>query len=296
MKRIYFYLILLVIPAIIGIIYYDILNGKVKRTDFLYDSDGTVIASSPFPPSLQAIFGVDSSSNHMAYEVLSGYRITLALLIIIALLSLIIAIVIGTLLAFNKRSGIFFQAVVDPFFYIPQSILAYILLRPVLYEPIDGFENSSQFRVVYHIVILILLMIPTTIALVKESTEMIIEKEFIDSAYTLSPSKIHIYLKHIVPNMTLQYFITFLRILFQTLIVISHLAFFKIFFGGTDVCYGPACEIIEKPVLPELSSLMGYHFHDLSFAWWTFYAPLMAIIYMIVLVQMMVQRLENLNH
>lgn len=34
MKRIYFYLILLVIPAIIGIIYYDILNGKVKERIF----------------------------------------------------------------------------------------------------------------------------------------------------------------------------------------------------------------------------------------------------------------------
>lgn len=293
MKKIYIYLTLLILPAIVGIIYFDIFNGKVKRTDFLYDSRGSIISSSPFPPSRHAVFGVDSSSNHMTYEVLSGYRLTLLILIIIALVSLTLAIIIGTYLAFSKRSGTFLQAVSNPFFYIPQSILAYIFLRPVLYEPFNGFENSADYRILVNIMILILLMIPTTVVLIKESTEIILGKEFIVSAYTFSPSKTHIYFKHVWPNMTTQYFITFLRLLFQTLIIISHLAFFKIFFGGTDVCYGPACEIIEKPVFPELSSLMGYHFNDLTIAWWTFYAPLMAIIYMMLLMQMMVRVLEK---
>ncbi len=294
MRKIYTYLMLLILPAVIGVVYFDVLGKKVKKTNFYYDDNGAIISSSPFPPSSRAIFGVDANSNHMAFEVLSGYRMTLALIVVVAFISLLIAVIIGTVLAYNKRNSMLYQAAINPFFYIPQSILAYILLRPVLYETIDGFENGVVFRIFYNVVILILLMTPTTIALIKETTELILEKEFIDSAFTISPSRLHIYIRHILPNMTLQYLIIFLRVLFQVLMVISHLAFFKLFFGGTDVCYGPACIIIEQPVLPELSSLLGYHFHDLASAWWTFYAPLSAIIYMMILTQLTVRGLNRL--
>lgn len=123
MKRIYLSICLLIIPAIIGFIYFDILKGKVKKTNFLYDKDGNMLASSPFPPGKDYIFGVDRNSRHMAYEVLSGYRITLTLLIVVALMTLIIAIIIGTYLAFKKSKLAFVDQFLHPFFYIPQSIL-----------------------------------------------------------------------------------------------------------------------------------------------------------------------------
>ncbi|TDL36917.1 hypothetical protein EVU91_07420 [Macrococcoides bohemicum] len=295
MKRIYLSICLLIIPAIIGFIYFDILNGKVKKTNFLYDKDGNMLASSPFPPGKDYIFGVNRNSRHMTYEVLSGYRITLTLLIVVALMTLIIAIIIGTYLAFKKSNLALIDQFLHPFFYIPQSILGYLLLKPILYEPINQFTTTQSFRIIFNLIILILLMLPTTIVLVKSATQMILEKEFISSAKTMSPSKVYIFIKHILPNMLIQYVIVFFRIMFQTLVVISHLAFFKIFFGGTDVCYGPGCLINEQPTIPELSSLLGFHFYDLQVAWWTFYSPLFAIIYMLFICQYVYQRLDVMS-
>lgn len=295
MKRIYLSICLLIIPAIIGFIYFDILKGKVKKTNFLYDKDGNMLASSPFPPGKDYIFGVDRNSRHMAYEVLSGYRITLSLLIVVALMTLIIAIIIGTYLAFKKSKLAFIDQFMHPFFYIPQSILGYLLLKPILYEPIGQFTTTQSFRIIFNLIILIILMLPTTIVLVRSATQMILEKEFISSAKTMSPSKVYIFLKHSLPNMLIQYVIIFFRIMFQTLVVISHLAFFKIFFGGTDVCYGPGCLINEQPTIPELSSLLGFHFYDLQVAWWTFYSPLIAIIYMLFICQYVYQRLDVMS-
>ncbi|WP_414052734.1 ABC transporter permease subunit [Macrococcus animalis] len=295
MKRIYLFVCLLLIPALISIIYFDVLGGKVKKTNFLYDKDGNMIASSPFPPGKDYIFGVDRNSRHMAYEVLSGYRITLGILIIVAIITLIIAILIGTYLAFKKTNLNIFESFMQPFFYIPQSILGYLLLRPILYEPIDQFTTTQSYRIIFNLIILIVLMLPTTILLVKSATQMILEKEFISSARTMSPSKAYIFKKHLLPNMLIQYFIVFFRIMFQTLVVISHLAFFKILFGGTDVCYGPGCLINEQPTIPELSSLLGFHFYDLQIAWWTFYAPLLAIIYILFICQYIYQRLDLIS-
>src|SRR5699024_627612 len=95
MKRIYTLLILLLIPACVSIVYFDILKITPKTINFLYNSNGEIIKSSPFPPSLHALFGVDSGSKNMLFEVLSGYRITLFLIIIIASLSMLISIFIG---------------------------------------------------------------------------------------------------------------------------------------------------------------------------------------------------------
>ncbi|WP_239772953.1 hypothetical protein [Mammaliicoccus sp. I-M36] len=57
-----------------------------------------------------------------------------------------------------------------------------------------------------------------------------------------------------------------------------HLAFCKIFFGGTKVCYDPACEIIERPSINDLSNLLGFHSNELTTNWWAFYTSLVGIL------------------
>ncbi|QRO86072.1 ABC transporter permease subunit [Mammaliicoccus vitulinus] len=166
-------------------------------------------------------------------------------------------------------------------------------MQPLLYETIDGFTTTTQFRIIYNIIILTILMTPTTTMLIKEATQQILDKEYINIAYTISPSHIHIFIKHVLPNIQTQYIIIFLRICFQTLLVMTHLAFCKFFFGGTKVCYGPACEIIERPSINDLSSLLGFHSNELTSNWWTFYAPLVAILYLFIIINLMSNGLKR---
>lgn len=287
MKKIYLYFILLTLPAIIGILLFDIVKYKPKKIRFEYNEKGDMIASSPFPPTWRAIFGVDRNSNNMLFEVLSGYRITFILIIFVALTVLIIAIIAGSYFAIKKRNTNIFDIFLNAFFFIPQSIIAYIVLQPIIYEPLEGFKTSLLYRSLYYLIIIIILMIPTTIGLIKNSTELLLDKEFIKCSETMSPYTLYRYRKHIFPNMIFQYLIIFMRILFQVLIIVAHLSFFKLYFGGTDVCYGPACIIIEQPSVPELSSLLGHHFTDISNAWWTFLFPLLSILYMLILIKLL---------
>ena len=136
-------------------------------------------------------------------------------------------------------------------------------------------------------------MTPTTTMLIKESTQHILNQDYIEVAYTISPHDKHIFIKHVLPNIQTQYLIIFLRICFQTLLVMTHLAFFKIFLGGTKVCYGPACEIIERPSINDLSSLLGFHSNELTTNWWTFYAPLVGILYIFIIINLMSQELKR---
>lgn len=287
MKKNYILLLLLIIPAITSIIYFDLLKLTPKPMNFIYDSNGEIMKSSPFPPSFKALFGVDAASKNMLFEVLSGYRVTLLIIVMISSLSVLCSIIVGTYLAFNHKKTSIYSVFSNALFYIPQSILAYILLQPLLYETIDGFTTTTQFRIIYNIMILTILMTPTTTILIKESTQQILNKDYIEAAYTISPSNKHIFIEHVLPNIQTQYLIIFLRICFQTLLVMTHLAFFKIFFGGTKVCYGPACEIIERPSINDLSSLLGFHSNELTTNWWTFYAPLVGILYIFIIINLL---------
>lgn len=137
----------------------------------------------------------------MLFEVLSGYRITLLIIIVISSLSVLCSIVMGTYLAFNRKTTSIYSVFSNALFYIPQSILAYILLQPLLYETIDGFTTTMQFRMTYNIIILTILMIPTTTMLIKESTQHILNQDYIEAAYTISPND-----KHILSN---KYYLTY---------------------------------------------------------------------------------------
>lgn len=159
MKKFYTLLTLLILPALVGVVYFDLLNITPKPMNFLYNSNGDIMKSSPFAPSFKALFGVDAASKNMLFEVLSGYRITLLIIIVISSLSVLCSIVMGTYLAFNRKTTSIYSVFSNALFYIPQSILAYILLQPLLYETIDGFTTTMQFRMTYNIIILTILMI-----------------------------------------------------------------------------------------------------------------------------------------
>ncbi|RXK19182.1 hypothetical protein [Macrococcus sp. DPC7161] len=293
MKKVIVYFFLLVIPFVISLIYFDILKITPQTIKFHY-KNGEMIDSAPFPPSLDTIFGVDRNGNQMLFVVLEGYKTTFLIIFLVTFIVMLFSIVFGTFVAMKFQNLSIIKSISNPFIFIPQSIIAYILLYPMIYEPIDHFKTTIEFRMFYFVLVLVLLTIPITITLIIDVTKLELQKLYIDSAKTMTPSNFYIFLKHILPNMWQQYTIVACRMMFQTIIVITHLAFFKLYFGGTDVCYGPACLYIEKPIMNELSSLVGYHFMNIGSAWWTFYSPLFAILYMLMFIHLIQHKLEQI--
>ncbi|TDM07889.1 hypothetical protein [Macrococcus lamae] len=61
-------LTLIVVPLMISVVYFDLLNRKVPQTFYLKDGKGEIIAGSPIPPGADIWFGTDADGYHIFFE------------------------------------------------------------------------------------------------------------------------------------------------------------------------------------------------------------------------------------
>ena len=73
----------------------------------------------------------------------------------------------------------------------------------------------------------------------------LIKKEFIISAKILGGSKFHIAKKHIFPLLKERFWILFGQQITQTLLVMTHLGLFNLYFGGTEITYGSFADLLN---------------------------------------------------
>ncbi|MCA1054169.1 hypothetical protein LCM10_04155 [Rossellomorea aquimaris] len=266
------FILLLVVGSLTYNFVYD---GKIPQTLLSYNEDGRIIGKAPFSPSVQHPLGTDRNGYDLLYKVLQGAQYTLGAAVVISLLSFVISFVFGIFWGFFETANRFVsQTVLSSLYFIPQSIIAYNILFPLLWEPRGGFDTTFSERVLLTIITLALITVPTTAVLISNETREILKKEFILSAKVLGGSKFFVLIKHVLPHLKARLFIIYPKIVIQVLLIIAHLGFFKLFFGGTDVCYGPFCDP-PKPIVQEWAGLMAMNFHELFNAWWIFMAPML---------------------
>jgi peptide/nickel transport system permease protein len=253
---------------------FNVTDGEIPNTFVLYDDEGRIIGDAPFPPSADFPFGTDREGDDLFYKVLEGAQYTIGAAILISILSFMLSFVIGVAGGFTKSRGRkWTQSIFTSFYFIPQSIIAYNMLYPLLWEPQQGFETSFTERVVWQAVTLAVITAPTTAILLSNETRQILDKEFVTSARVLGGSRFFLFRKHVLPHLKMRLFIIFPKITIQVLLIIAHLGFFDLYFGGTDVCYGPACDP-PQPFVQEWASIMSMSFVELTNAWWIFIIPM----------------------
>ncbi|WP_165981099.1 ABC transporter permease subunit [Macrococcus lamae] len=211
------------------------------------------------------------------------------------MLSFLLAAVIGAWLSFRKGHFDFLiDAFLTSYYFIPQAIIAYILLQPVIMETPDGFLYGTHVRVVYSTIVLVLVLLPTTLIVIRDEIRQILRRDFIESAVVLGAGKLRILFQHVMPNIKSRLMIVFTRLIYQSLMVMAHITFLAIFFAGTDVCFGAGCPSPPtKPAIRELSSLLGYHMRELYSSWWTFIVPLSFVVLLLIAFQLLSEALEN---
>ncbi|WP_175989483.1 ABC transporter permease [Bacillus sp. Marseille-Q1617] len=261
---------------VLGSLTFNILfEGKIPQTLLEYSQEGKITGKAPFGPSIEHPFGTDRNGYDMFFKVLQGAQYTLGAAVVISLLTFVVSFTFGVMWGFMKSANQFIsQTVLSSLYFIPQSIIAYNILFPLLWEPPGGFETTFSERVLLTVLTLALITVPTTAVLISNETREILKKEFIVSAKVLGGSKVFLFKKHVMPHLKLRLFIIYPKIVIQVLLIIAHLGFFQLFFGGTDVCYGPFCDP-PKPIVQEWSGLMAMNFDELFNAWWIFMAPML---------------------
>ncbi len=274
--------------------YFNVTDGKIPNTFILYDDAGKIIGDAPFPPSADFPFGTDRKGDHLFYKVLEGAQYTLGAAIVISILSFILSFYLGVVGGFiRSRAKKWTQSMFTSFYFIPQSIIAYNVLYPLLWEPPKGFETSFQERVILQVITLAVLTAPTTAILISNETQQILQKEFVTSARVLGGNKFFLFRKHILPHLKLRLFIIFPKITIQVLLIIAHLGFFQLYFGGTEVCYGPFCDP-PLPIVQEWSGMMSMNFIELYNGWWIFMVPMAFFALTILSLTGIAQGLERL--
>ncbi|XXM72386.1 ABC transporter permease [Lysinibacillus sphaericus] len=249
-------------------------GGNIPQTLLAYSQDGKVLSKAPFEPSIEHLFGTDRNGYDMFYKVLQGAQYTLGAAVVISMLSFAVSFIAGVVWGFmNSANQFISQTLLSSLYFIPQSIIAYNILFPLLWEPQGGFDTTFTERVMLTIITLAIITVPTTAVLISNETREILKKEFILSARVLGGSRLFLFKKHVMPHLKLRLFIIYPKVVIQVLLIIVHLGFFQLFFGGTDVCYGPFCDP-PKPIVQEWAGLMALNFHELFNAWWIFMVPM----------------------
>jgi peptide/nickel transport system permease protein len=258
-----------------SLIFNNVFNSKIPQTMLEYSETGKVIGSAPFEPSLEFPLGTDRDGYDMFFKVLQGAQYTLGAAVLISLISFVISFLFGIVGGFTKSKHQFAtKTILTSFYFIPQSIIAYNILYPLLWEQPQGFETSLTERIIWQVVTLAVITVPITAILISNEVREILQKEFITSARVLGGSKFFLFRKHLMPHLKMRLFIIIPKIIIQVLLIIAHLGFFQLYFGGTDVCYGPFCDP-PKPIVYEWSGLMAMNYTELFNAWWIFMVPML---------------------
>lgn len=279
-----------------SLVFNNVFEGEIPQTTLKFDESGNLIGGAPFKPSLEFPFGTDRNGYDMFFKVLQGAQYTLGAAILISILSFLISFVFGIAGGFrNSRAKYVTQTILTSFYFIPQSIIAYNVLYPLLWETSAGFQTTFTERVMWQIVTLALITVPTTAILISNETREILQKEFILSARVLGGSKFFLFRKHLLPHLKMRLFIIFPKIIIQALLIIAHLGFFTLFFGGTDVCYEPFCDP-PKPFVQEWAGMMAMNYKDLFNAWWIFMVPMLFFSLTILSLNGITKGLEGLSN
>jgi peptide/nickel transport system permease protein len=282
---------LILAASIIHEVYY---NSVIPKTEWLRDSDGNMIAGPPLEPADDFPLGTDEFGYHMVQKLLQGAKYTFGAAFLTSLLGFLLAFLFGVLLAFWKKNGskTMVKGMTSSFYFIPQSIIAYNILHSVLWEPPEGFAYTLTERIVYQIVMMALILAPTTALLIAEETREILKKEFIESSITLGASRFHIFRKHVFPHLRPRLSIIYPRIVVQVLLIIAHLGIFQIYFGGTSVCYDIYCDP-PMPIANEWSGLLGMYIKQINYHWWLAVGPLSCFTITILAINSMAAGIEK---
>jgi peptide/nickel transport system permease protein len=261
----------------------------------LYDESGTMIDRAPFKPNSDFPLGSDQDGNNYLFVLLEGAKYTLGLVLLVTagrmLFSIIGAFVLLVVPNFIKR---LINYLSDIFYFAPLSILAYLLIAPVLVVFSWSYSELTQFTVT--ITVLILLTLPILSMQIANEITILSKEEYIRHAHILGGSKFHVFFKHILPCLSPKLLLLTVQQAGQTLAIIAHLAFLKVFIGGSH-------EITYSSTGPSFNEVTYIRTLSESFEWgglivqnWSFYyaaprlviAPVICFVICIIAINLMV--------
>jgi peptide/nickel transport system permease protein len=256
----------LISASFIFAIFFD---SHVRQVQILYDDDMNMIDAAPFNPSLMFPMGTDRLGYDTSMKILQGAKFTLVSVIGIGIFRVLFSFLLAIPMAFYMpekiRKGL--DQLLSSFYFIPLTIVVVFILSPVLTEQLkmpgwkEYFFYSFTERISIEIIVLTLLVVPLLGSMISNMMASALKEDFIEGTRVLGASKWRIFRKHVMPHLLPQLVIVWCQQCVQVLIIFTHLGYFKLFFGGTDLDFNPFIKDPPTSMSNEWSGLVGDYYN-----------------------------------
>lgn len=280
----------IIVFFLFGSFVFEWIFGNEPRQTFYIKENGRAVEGPPISPSWLHPLGTDQFGYDMLAKIMLGAKYTILAAMAVAALRMFIAVPLGFALGtYLQRHRSWINGLIDPIHYVPMTIFAFILLRPVLWMPPEGFSTGLVERMVIQVVIMALITVPIVAALIGNESNLLYHQEYILAARTLGASRRRIITRHLFPQMREKMFVLYGQQIVETLIVFAHLGLLELFLGGTDVDYDPMFADPPKSIAYEWAGLFGNSFRYLQGAPWLPLGPAISFALVILAIAAMIE-------
>lgn len=242
-------------------VYYSVTtDNHVDQVRLFYEEDGvTLISKMPHAPTEPFLLGSDRRGFDLLDQIVIGAKYTLVFALLIALLRVMGGLLFGIIYAFHLKPRVqhWLGKMIDAIHFLPLSLIAYILLAPILMPTMAGYTYSFSERILLEVLILTVLVVPLTTVLLGKEIKRVLDYEFIASAKILGGSGLHLFWHHILPHLGPRLTILFGTQFIQVLLIFIHLGVFSFFFGGTEISLDTLGGDPPSSITYEWSGLVG---------------------------------------
>ncbi|HLR02602.1 MAG TPA: ABC transporter permease subunit [Virgibacillus sp.] len=288
------FLFLLFLASVIHAIFF---NGVVPETPYLYE-DGVIAKKAPFSPLEVPPLGTEQTGKQLIFMLLQGAKFTIGIAVVVAAFRMLFSSIIGLCFAdFLSKFNKWITGLVNGFYYIPIALICFVLLNDILV--IHGYADESPYtffqRSVFEFAVLTVVALPTTSLLIGNQIRQVYNQEFITAARLLGGRRWHVLKRHVLPHMWPRLIIQFVQEIVQVLVLLIHLGFFRLLFGGTLKIESGSDTIpdIFISLSSEWSGLIGNAFRSLENYPWLFLSPIIAFMLTILAFNLIVKGMEN---
>jgi len=264
--------------------------GNVPKHTYFIEENGRAVEGPPISPNWKHPLGTDEFGYDMFAKIMLGAKYTILAAMAVAALRMLIAIPLGFAIGtYFQRQRSWINALIDPMHYVPMTIFAFILLRPVLWMPMEGFSTTIMERIVIQVVIMALITVPIVAALIGNEANLLYHQEYILAARTLGASRRRIIVRHLTPQLREKMLVLYGQQVVESLIVFAHLGLLRLFLGGTDVDYDPMFGDPPRSISYEWAGLFGNSFRYLQGAPWLPLGPAVSFALVILAIAAMIE-------
>lgn len=274
-------------------VFWPIVKEEPVAQSFLYDENGAVVDTTPYPPSSLYWLGTDREGRDLFYLLVIGAKWTMLFALMVTVFRIILATFLGVWLK-NCFTSSWVEGLLQAFSFVPQSLVAIIWLSPFLmYELRSASPLTMTQSIFLQLIVLTMAGVPTTAKMIGETVRHIHSHDFIDSARVLGGSPFHLVKRHVFPHLFPRLILLTGRQLVQVLNLLLHLAIFHIFIGGTVITSGQEHDQYNaySSATYEWAGLIGSQYGELLLEPYIVFFPVMAYSLLILLMNMTVKLL-----